>query len=216
MALAEQTSLDSIRVLVHSHARLLRDGVARLLDDAAGVRVVARTQRARDLVDATRRFGVDVVVVHVDLLDLDLMLAVTELRRGWPPVKVVAVGTRMDAAQWGTTRRSSIDAFVPASASSDVLLTAIAGYHISPTAARAAHVLTPLSAREQDVLELVGAGLRARDISQRLGITPKTVENHKQRIYAKLGVRNQAHAVSVAVRAGLLRHAVEEAVAVDG
>jgi DNA-binding CsgD family transcriptional regulator len=37
-----------------------------------------------------------------------------------------------------------------------------------------------------------------------MGISPKTVENHKQRIFSKLGVQNQAHAVSVALRQGLL------------
>jgi DNA-binding CsgD family transcriptional regulator len=37
-----------------------------------------------------------------------------------------------------------------------------------------------------------------------MGISPKTVENHKQRIFSKLGVQNQAHAVAVAVRQGLV------------
>jgi DNA-binding CsgD family transcriptional regulator len=38
-----------------------------------------------------------------------------------------------------------------------------------------------------------------------LNISPKTVENHKQRIFRKLGVQNQAHAISVAMRSGLMR-----------
>jgi DNA-binding CsgD family transcriptional regulator len=38
-----------------------------------------------------------------------------------------------------------------------------------------------------------------------MGISPKTVENHKQRIFAKLGVQNQAHAVAVAMRSGLVK-----------
>ena len=44
------------------------------------------------------------------------------------------------------------------------------------------------------------------EISGRLGISTKTVENHKHRIFAKLGVHNQAHAVSIAVRTGLIDH----------
>jgi DNA-binding CsgD family transcriptional regulator len=62
-----------------------------------------------------------------------------------------------------------------------------------------------LTDRELGVLSLVGAGLTSAQISRRLQISHKTVENHKQRIFAKLGVQNQAHAVSVALRAGLLR-----------
>jgi DNA-binding CsgD family transcriptional regulator len=61
-----------------------------------------------------------------------------------------------------------------------------------------------LTARELDVLGLVGAGHTTREVSEALGISPKTVENHKQRIFVKLGVQNQAHAVAVAMRTGLL------------
>ena len=43
-----------------------------------------------------------------------------------------------------------------------------------------------------------------RRVAAHMGISPKTVENHKQRIFCKLGVQNQAHAVAVAMRRGLL------------
>nr|MDQ3641448.1 LuxR C-terminal-related transcriptional regulator [Actinomycetota bacterium] len=63
-------------------------------------------------------------------------------------------------------------------------------------------VLTP---RELTILNFVGAGFTSREISSQLTISHKTVENHKQRIFGKLGVQNQAHAVSVAMRLGLMR-----------
>ena len=64
-------------------------------------------------------------------------------------------------------------------------------------------------------MELVGLGYKAREISVELGIATKTVENHKQRIFSKLGVQNQAHAVSIAVRAGLIRPFSERLVSGD-
>jgi DNA-binding NarL/FixJ family response regulator len=215
MALAEREGLDGIRVLVHSHARLLRDGVSRLLDETFGISVVARTHRACELDDTARRVAADVVVVHVDLLDVALIPAIERLRSGRLPVKIVAVGAGIDAAQWGGARQSSIDAFVPASANVEALVAAILGDGTPSTGGQPA-TLPRLSAREQDVLELVGAGLRAREISERLGITTKTVENHKQRIYAKLDARNQAHAVTIAVRGGLLRDGIDERFGSDG
>lgn len=65
-------------------------------------------------------------------------------------------------------------------------------------------VARSLTAREQDVLAAMVDGLSARAIAGRLGVAVKTVENHKIRIYDKLGVRTQAHAVSLAIRQGLL------------
>jgi DNA-binding NarL/FixJ family response regulator len=62
-----------------------------------------------------------------------------------------------------------------------------------------------LTGRELTILNLVGAGFTSREISAQLAISHKTVENHKQRIFGTLGVQNQAHAVSVAMRRGVVR-----------
>ncbi|MDQ3956731.1 MAG: response regulator transcription factor [Actinomycetota bacterium] len=56
-----------------------------------------------------------------------------------------------------------------------------------------------LTAREQEILTLIGRGLAAKQVAKSLGISPKTVEQHKSRIFAKLGVRNQTAAVSIAL-----------------
>lgn len=61
-----------------------------------------------------------------------------------------------------------------------------------------------LTVREMDVLEAMADGLPAKAIARRLGVAVKTVENHKIRIYDKLGVRTQAHAVASALSQGLL------------
>jgi DNA-binding NarL/FixJ family response regulator len=61
-----------------------------------------------------------------------------------------------------------------------------------------------LSARESDVLAAMADGLATKAIAVRLGIARKTVENHKIRIFDKLGVRTQAQAVTVAIGHGLV------------
>ena len=61
-------------------------------------------------------------------------------------------------------------------------------------------VLTP---RELDILAAMTDGLAAKAIAARLGVALKTVENHKIRVFEKLGVRSQAHAVTVAMAYGL-------------
>jgi DNA-binding CsgD family transcriptional regulator len=53
----------------------------------------------------------------------------------------------------------------------------------------------PLSAQQTRVLSLVARGLTAKEVGRQLGISPKTVEQHKSRIFERLGVPNQAAAV---------------------
>jgi DNA-binding CsgD family transcriptional regulator len=57
-----------------------------------------------------------------------------------------------------------------------------------------------LTAREREVLSLIAKGLAGKQVAKLLRISPKTVEQHKTRIYGKLGVANQAEAVAVAGR----------------
>jgi DNA-binding NarL/FixJ family response regulator len=60
-----------------------------------------------------------------------------------------------------------------------------------------------LTPREVMVLDQMRAGLTAMQIARRLAISPKTVENHKIRIYSKLGARNQSEAVAIGMLRGL-------------
>lgn len=62
--------------------------------------------------------------------------------------------------------------------------------------------LASLTGREREVLEQAALGLHAKEIAAKLSISPRTVEVHKTRIMAKLGVRNVAELVRFALAAG--------------
>ena len=64
---------------------------------------------------------------------------------------------------------------------------------------------SPLTPREREVLSLVARGLAAKQVARHLGISHKTVERHKTKIFAKLGVPNQAAAVNIALTRDLTR-----------
>lgn len=59
-----------------------------------------------------------------------------------------------------------------------------------------------LTQRETEILSRVAEGMSSLQVATSLGISARTVENHKQRIFTKLGVRSQAHAVAVALASG--------------
>jgi HD-GYP domain-containing protein (c-di-GMP phosphodiesterase class II) len=61
-----------------------------------------------------------------------------------------------------------------------------------------------LTPREVEVLKLVARGLTTREIAHELVITPKTVGNHIEHIYTKIGVSNRARASLFAVQHGLM------------
>lgn len=63
--------------------------------------------------------------------------------------------------------------------------------------------LTSLTKREREVLSLLTNGETTNDLAQTLGVRPRTVQKHLQRIYAKLDVKGRMAAVLMVVRAGI-------------
>ena len=61
-----------------------------------------------------------------------------------------------------------------------------------------------LSQRERQVLELVGEGLNNHDIGRRLGLSPKTIARHRERIMKKLNMHSRTELVKFAIRTGLI------------
>jgi DNA-binding NarL/FixJ family response regulator len=76
---------------------------------------------------------------------------------------------------------------------------------VGPPAPEERPVLTP---RQLAVVRLIGRGLTSHEIADELGVRPKTVENYKQRVFVRLGVQNQAHAVARCARMGLMDDAL--------
>lgn len=78
--------------------------------------------------------------------------------------------------------------------STDDSVAALASALVPGTARTTDHRLTR---RQQEILTLVARGLPGKQVARHLGISPKTVEHHKSRIFARLGVANQTAAASV-------------------
>lgn len=76
--------------------------------------------------------------------------------------------------------------------------------HFQPPAAPRPAPDIELSAREQQVLELITRGYSVAEIAEHLPVSPWTVQTYVRRVYEKLGVRSKAAAVNAAHRLGLL------------
>ena len=68
----------------------------------------------------------------------------------------------------------------------------------SGAAQRRSQSLAALSAREREVMRLLVEGLHNKEVAERLGISPRTVEVHKSRVMTKVGARNLAELVKIA------------------
>jgi DNA-binding NarL/FixJ family response regulator len=164
----------TVRIVVHDRRRLVRDGLASLFFAEPGIEVVAAVARAEDLSAISD--------------DFDVLLS-TDADHSGGLSTVVRFNDTDSASDLASSLRG-----LPRPYCDDppVLL---------PEVSTSRPILTP---REVQVMQSIGNGLATAQVAIALGITRKSVENHKQRIFAKLGVQSQAHAVAMAVESGLL------------
>ena len=204
------------RVVLQQRQRLFREGISQLLAAEADVAVVAVATTASELLGTCQDHHPGIALIEADVSDRDSLRLVNTLRRSLPHMAIIGLASSpITRQQVVTARRAGMTALISRQAGFAGILTAIRESTNPLAAARPSLInrstrssLSPstvLTERELEILSLVGAGLSSKGVSHRLHISSKTVENHKQRIFAKLGVQNQAHAVSVAMRTGLMR-----------
>jgi DNA-binding NarL/FixJ family response regulator len=197
----------SINLMVQQRRRLLREGLSTMLAACDGIEVSQMVAEPTELLWACTSDAPDVVVMDLAPSTDDALVVAATLQRRFPTIRLVGW---YGASEPPTRRPEALDAIVTLHGGAEALVDAIRAVHqptteidlrdVDRTTRRS--VLTP---REAEVLGLVASGWTSREVGAQLTISAKTVENHKQRIFAKLNVQNQAHAVAVAVRGGYLR-----------
>ncbi|MCA1845149.1 MAG: response regulator transcription factor [Actinobacteria bacterium] len=196
------------RVVVQERRRLFREGLAMVLSAQPDLHVVGAVADAHGLVDACGRLRPDVALLELDEVGWDTPPLIALLVRRHPGLRVVGLHAELDRVWVQRARQGGVGTPVPRAAGVESVLDAVRGgpgwSRVTPLPRRTAQDRDRLTAREIQVLALIGSGATSQEISGRLGISRKTVENHKQRIFPKLEVQNQAHAVAVAMRRGLV------------
>jgi DNA-binding NarL/FixJ family response regulator len=157
---------------------------------------VARLARGRVAAASEDPHAADILRAAVNAfaalgLRLEVARARLELARALAPV---APDSAVDVARRARNELESLGATRESDAAAALMRSLGAKGRTGPRA------VGLLSRRETEVLRLLGEGLSNREIAERLFISPKTVEHHVSRIYAKLDLASRAEAAAYAVR----------------
>ncbi|MFB7663187.1 response regulator [Kitasatospora sp. NPDC056138] len=209
-----------IRVLVADDEPLIRAGIRLILTSADDIDVVAEAANGREALDLARAHGVDVVLLDIQMPVMDGLTALAELPRVVPGARALILTTfgerenvlRAVAAGGAgfllkDTAPGELIQAVRAAAGGHAFLSPAATRHIvdslaaGPAAVRgdaARRRLAALSAREREVLDLLGEGLSNADVGSRLHMSEGTVKTYVSRILAKLACENRVQAALLA------------------
>ncbi|MBF8744963.1 two-component system response regulator UvrY [Pseudomonas putida] len=207
-----------IRVLVVDDHDLVRTGITRMLADIDGLHVVGEGDSGESALKLARELKPDVVLMDVKMPGIGGLEATRKLLRSHPDIKVVAVTvceedpfpTRLlqAGAAGYLTKGAGLDEMVQA------IRLAFAGQrYISPQIAQqlALKSFQPqgspfdaLSEREIQIALMIVGCQKVQIISDKLCLSPKTVNTYRYRIFEKLSVTSDVELTLLAVRHGMV------------
>ena len=206
------------RLLLADDHSLVRQGLKALLE-RQGFQVASEASDGQEAVRLAAKVQPEVAILDISMPLLNGLDAARELLKSSPKTKVVLL-TQHDEDHYVTEAlRAGAKGYVLKSQAADDLVHAIrevcsGAVYLSPSISRAVvdaylsrtYVSTdPLSARERQVLQLVGEGKSTKDVAAQLGISVKTAESHRARLMRKLDIHETASLVRYAIRRGLIQ-----------
>ena len=187
-----------------------------IIGSQADMRLVAQATTAAEAIAEFRRHQPDVTLMDLRLLGNNGIDALIAIREEFPEARIIMLTTSDAAAEIQRALRAGAAAYMLKSMPKDELLAGIRSVHagkkhVPPeVVARLVEHMgeEDLTTRELEVLELIRDGYRNKQVAQQLGIAETTVNFHIKNIVSKLGANDRTHAVTIALRRGLLQ--VEE------
>lgn len=201
-----------IRVLVADDHPVVREGLARLLEQADDVEVVGTAEDGERACDIARECDVDVVLMDLEMPGVNGIEATARIRNERPGTQVVVLTSFSDRERILDAVDAGALGYLLKDAEPDELLRGIraAAQGESPLAPKAASALLAareerrpaeqLTAREREVLVMLAQGLPNKLIARRLEISEKTVKAHLTRIFERIGVSDRTQAALWAER----------------
>jgi two-component system, NarL family, nitrate/nitrite response regulator NarL len=180
----------------------MREALGVYLASGPGFAVVGQTASLDSLIALCALRRPEVALVEVDSLTCEAVNALGHFRSACPDTEAVVAYAAPAPQALETALRSGVTALVPCSQGLDAVVRMLR--HRAGPAVRPHRNGTALTEREMEIISLMGSGYGVPEMADLLDISRRTVENHKRRIYSKLHVGNQSHAVSRATVLGLL------------
>lgn len=201
-----------IRVLTVDDHPLLREGIAGVLAAEPDLRLVGEAGDGQEAVLLHRQLRPDVTLMDLKLPGLDGVGAIQRIRRESPDARFVVLTTYDGDVRALKALKAGAQAYLLKSALRreliDTIRAVMAGRRRIPAdiAARIAeHVAdNGLTPREVEILRGVAEGRSNKRIGDWLGISEGTVKTHMKRVLEKLAANDRTHAVTIALRRGIL------------
>lgn len=213
---------ETIKLALVDDEQLILEGVKMLLSSDKQIKV---TFTANDgagflkmLEESSPEDFPDIVLSDIQMLPMDGFELVEILKNKYPDLKIIILSSHYKTSVFGHMIKLGVSAFLPKNSDKKTFLEAIKSVHskgvylseedlkmlatFKNNVVKQKSLFTiedELSDREKDVVQLICQEFTNKEIAEKLFISPRTVESHRQRIIEKLGVKNSIGIVIYAI-----------------
>lgn len=213
-----------IKVGIADDHKLFREGIRFLLQNMEGVELVLEASNGKELVDMPELSELDVLLLDLDMPEMDGLSTMKMIKPQHPGLGIIILTMHSDlkmishlmelGANGYLLKDTSPDEFKEAIESvmqngnyfnqrvSQAILTSLKGNDKKKVALNGNETITQ---REMEVLELICQEFTAKEIAEKLSISYRTVEGHRNNLIDKFGVKNTAGLIVKAIKEGLVK-----------
>ena len=209
-----------IRVLIVDDHRIVIDGLKLLLESETGIEVIGTAPNGIEAMAFLKKKKTDIVLMDINMPEMNGIESCKRIQSDYPRVYVIALTMIQEASMIRKMLKAGAKAYLMKNASRHELLKAIETVHEGGTyytsevsdiilgdlkgEKNISSAFPKLSRREKQILNLIINELTTTEIAEKLHISFGTVETHRRNIMNKLGARNTAGMVRIALEYKLL------------
>ena len=200
-----------IRILSVDDHPLLRKGIAALVNNEDDMKLVAEASTGEEAIEKFRAYRPDVTLMDIQLPGLNGIETISQIQKEFPDARIIVLTTYSGDVQVVRAIKAGARGYLLKRQVHRELLETIravhAGHRRIPqeiAVELADHPRDDLTPREVDVLRLIASGNANKEIGVRLSLTEVTVKSHVKNILGKLGASDRTHAVTIALKRGII------------
>ena len=207
-----------IQIIVVDDHDLVRMGLVRLLGDADGIEVIKEGASGEDAIRLAKEHEPDVIMMDVRMPGIGGIEATRKIHRQFPDIRIIAVTACGDDPFPARLLQAGAAGYLTKGASSEEMVlavrTVVAGQkYLAPNVAQKLALqnvgaggspFSELSDREMQIATMICSCKKVQEISDKLCLSPKTVNTYRYRIFDKLSISSDVELTHLAIRHGIL------------
>lgn len=208
-----------INILLVDDHELVRTGISRIIDDVRGMKVIGQAESGEEAVKWCRSNEPDVILMDINMPGIGGLDAMHKILRINEDIKIIMLTMHTENPFPTKVMQAGAAGYLSKGACPDEVLNAIrivnsGQRYLAPEIAQqmALSQLSPrsedpfsvLSERELQIMIMITKGQRVVDISEQLGLSSKTVNSYRYRLFDKLSVQGDVELTHLAIRHGML------------